>query len=536
MDSPEELVSLVQERRIIPFIGAGFSAGLGLPEWEGMLRLLASQTEDVLPFDEILEYAGHDLLQVAEYLYLKSDRHIGPIRHALEQGLTGAHSPMFSAAHVELVNLGAPQVYTTNYDDILETTYRSLNLPFTTVVLPKDVALADTKRTQIVKYHGDLRHESTLVLTESSYYKRLDFESPMDLKFRSDLLGRSVLFMGYSFRDINIRIIWFKLMEMMRDIPEADRRPSYIIRTEANPVLEDLYRAVGLRTIVLSNGSRRLTPEDRMALLGDFLLRLGEAATGETGNIPGQSSPRFLSTAGISRTRRRIEEMREVVSRTIRRRFPPLVTPLLTEPINRIMQSRVPQELVEEAKGVLGAALSAELVAPDDDTLPEILKRFGGSPEATEFVVGVLTRAGGEKSERHKLLANEALDWEQVWSYSISFDAVDRVADRLDKELEWVQSESFDEDLAYVADVAKRITLGQILSAKLARRKAVKRLETSLNAASELIPSIATHEPDPKGRPDVAKILAQIEERNAQDIREKGIRIRRPRRSPPNTS
>ena len=64
----------------------------------------------------------------------------------------------------------------------------------------------------------------------------------MDLKIRADLLGRSVLFMGYSFRDINIRVIWFKLMEMMKDIPEEDRQPSYLVRLEPNPVLEVLDR------------------------------------------------------------------------------------------------------------------------------------------------------------------------------------------------------------------------------------------------------------------------------------------------------
>src|SRR5205085_5246238 len=139
----------------------------------------------------------------------------------------------------------------TNVDYLVETTFRELRLPYDTVALPKQVALARDQKTQIVKYHGDLRHEATLVLTESSYYSRLDFESPMDLKFRSDLLGRSVLFMGYSFSDINIRIIWFKLMEMMRDVPEADRPSSCIVRFERNPVLEELYQGVGIKTLCL---------------------------------------------------------------------------------------------------------------------------------------------------------------------------------------------------------------------------------------------------------------------------------------------
>ena len=44
---------------------------------------------------------------------------------------------------VELVNLGSQQIYTTNYDDLIENTYRELGLPVDAIVLPKDIALAN---------------------------------------------------------------------------------------------------------------------------------------------------------------------------------------------------------------------------------------------------------------------------------------------------------------------------------------------------------------------------------------------------------
>src|SRR5262249_30891852 len=150
-----------------------------------------------------------------EYLYLTNDRSVGPLRYEMSHALSLKQSPALSGPHVDLINLGAPQIYTTNFDDAIEETFRIVKEPVDVVALPKHVANFDPNKTQIVKYHGDMRHENTLVLTESSYYSRLDFESPMDLKFRSDILGKSVLFMGYSFSDINIRIIWFKLIRMM---------------------------------------------------------------------------------------------------------------------------------------------------------------------------------------------------------------------------------------------------------------------------------------------------------------------------------
>ena len=50
--------------------------------------------------------------------------------------------------------------------------------------------------TRILKLHGDLDNENSLVLTETSYFERLPFESPVDIKLRSDTLGKSILFIG----------------------------------------------------------------------------------------------------------------------------------------------------------------------------------------------------------------------------------------------------------------------------------------------------------------------------------------------------
>jgi hypothetical protein len=124
---PDELVGLVSERRVIPFIGAGFSLALNLPDWDQLLARLAEETDESMPYEELKQHTSGDFLQVAEYLYLKSDERIGPLRHVIEKSLASATNPIASSAHVELANLGASQIYTTNYDDMIEATFRSLS-------------------------------------------------------------------------------------------------------------------------------------------------------------------------------------------------------------------------------------------------------------------------------------------------------------------------------------------------------------------------------------------------------------------------
>jgi hypothetical protein len=296
---------MVSERRLIPFLGAGFSASHDLPDWDALLQRVAKDlridaTDPKMSYEELRRLGDGDFLRMAEYLYLRAGSAIGPLRYSMTNALHTDTDPLSSTPHVELVNLGCPQVYTTNFDELIESIYWTLEQPVEVVSLLRDVAKVDPTQTQVVKYHGDLRHDATLVVTESQYWKRLDFESPMDLKFRSDLLGRSVMFIGYSFRDINIRVIWFKLMQMMRDVPVQDRLPSYMIRFEPNPVLEALYEDVGLHTIALDPEGKAETSQDRTALLSEFLYTLASEAS-PNGMIPGSDTRMFTSDVLLER-------------------------------------------------------------------------------------------------------------------------------------------------------------------------------------------------------------------------------------------
>ncbi len=293
---PSKLVEMARARRVIPFVGAGFSASLNVPDWDSLLAKLAEDIESAVPHSDVRHFCNNDPLQIAEYYLLISDGRVGPLRHAISTALQTTLNPLMSGMHVELVNLGAPQIYTTNFDDLIERTFRALGQPYEVISLPKHLATSSDAKPQVIKYHGDLRHEQTLVLTESSYYARLDLESPMDIKFRSDLLGRSVLFVGYSFRDINIRIIWFRLMRMMKDIRQEDRPTSFIVTFIRNPVLEKLSEAVGIETISLDPNTKSSPPsEEKTRLLNRFMFDLA-CASAPGGCILGRpNQPHFYS-------------------------------------------------------------------------------------------------------------------------------------------------------------------------------------------------------------------------------------------------
>jgi hypothetical protein len=126
-----------------------------------------------------------------------------------------------------------PLIYTTNYDEIIERAFALRGRPCHPIANIDDIALAPSEGTHVVKFHGTFSDDSSLVLTESSYFERLEFESPIDIKFRADTLGRSLLFVGYGLNDVNMRYLLYRLHKLKRQMRRGERTPSAFLATFA---------------------------------------------------------------------------------------------------------------------------------------------------------------------------------------------------------------------------------------------------------------------------------------------------------------
>lgn len=542
---PDDLVQLLGQRRIIPFVGAGFSAVHRVPNWEDLLSALAaeiqaaSDVDPMLSYEEIADACGNDNLQIAEYLYLIAGESIGPIRHSLSTSLQTTTPLLKSTPHVELVNLGAPHVYTTNFDDLIEKTYRELGLQVDVIALPRDMALSHADRTEVVKYHGDLRHEQTLVLTESQYYTRLEFESPMDLKFRSDLLGRSVLFMGYSFRDINIRVIWFRLMQMMQDVPLKDRPPSYIVRLRANPVLDALYGAVGLRTLVIDPKGSANSDAEKNALLSEFLMELSLRSSPD-GKIPGSSHRAFVSAGLVEQAERQLNDASgqgpEQRPRVIRFsggrvfRRPPRVkddiiapTPLLAA-IDRLTARQLTPFVHGQVGGfLLRLARAVNTVASRASLGAQLAAWFVPEAGPAPGVTLLVARSLLSTSSREVLYSLEDLPWETVWAAKLEVGDLRKLLNVVEAEVEGHEEEEYtDDDLAFAIDFAMRVASGALVEGAgdgeedeedEEVREIRAKADSLVKRSASLYPAVDEYEADTGSAPNPADIQTEIEDR-----------------------
>lgn len=262
----EDLARQIRDGKVVLFAGAGLSVPLGLPSWSALMEHVAREL-DYEP--EVLVRPGADYLQLAEFYRLEKNS-IGPLRSWMDRTWSVSDNQLkASRVHNQIVDLNFPFIYTTNYDCNIERAFELRKQPFSKIVSMLDVANASAELPHIVKFHGDFEDDESLVLTESDYFDRLNFESPLDIKFRSDVLGRSILFVGYSLSDLNLRLLLYRMQKLWEGSRFARRRPmSYIFLLRPDPVQERVLESRGVRAIVYDGDKS----EDALPQLFDQLI------------------------------------------------------------------------------------------------------------------------------------------------------------------------------------------------------------------------------------------------------------------------
>jgi len=270
----DALAAAVRDRSAILFAGAGLSMSVGLPSWRSLIEHMCRELG--LDLGALNGEVGYHTL--AEYYRLQKGS-IGPLRSWMDRSWSVSEARVRdSRLHQLIVGLDFPIIYTTNYDANLEVAYRLSGRDFVKIAGARDIAHARGDVTQIVKFHGDFEDDASLVIAETDYFNRLNFASPLDVKFRADALGRTILFVGYSMSDLNIRLLLHRLWETWRASgQEKDRPRSFVFMPQPNPVQEAVLGQWGITALA---GDR----EDPQEALVEFLTALArEVGRGPAG-------------------------------------------------------------------------------------------------------------------------------------------------------------------------------------------------------------------------------------------------------------
>ncbi|MDY6990824.1 MAG: anti-phage defense-associated sirtuin Dsr2 [Thermodesulfobacteriota bacterium] len=205
-DVPDSIRSYLNEiaerlwaERAAVMVGAGFSknAGHGFPDWNQLGDLFYQKAHGVTPDPARLKYLN--VLRLAEEVQAA----IG--RPALEN-LLRSNIPDLniepSDLHVELLELPWVDVFTTNYDTLLErASAKVVTRRYEPVVNKEDIPYAIKPR--IVKLHGSFPSERPFIITEEDYRRYPHDYAPFVNTVQQALLENTFCLIGFSGDDPN---------------------------------------------------------------------------------------------------------------------------------------------------------------------------------------------------------------------------------------------------------------------------------------------------------------------------------------------
>lgn len=207
----------IAERKLVVFAGSGVSFDSGVPTWSGLITALRSEID--------IDENENDFLRVAQMYY--NDRqqkdYIDKIREALKY-----KKLRFNEIHEAIFDLNPEHIITTNFDDLFEQVIKSKAYPFS--VIKKDSEFPYGKNTNLlVKIHGDL-DEANLVFKEDDYLEYANNHPLIESFIKGIFSNKVVLFIGYSFSDINLKTI----LHSVRNILGKDFQSAYMLSIEEN--------------------------------------------------------------------------------------------------------------------------------------------------------------------------------------------------------------------------------------------------------------------------------------------------------------
>lgn len=284
---PADLKSRYSEGRLLPFIGAGVSMSVqwqnpvdGTPRRGISWRELVNQAARMLGYadPDLLRVRGDDL-QILEYFKIKHNSQTAELRNWFNIEINAPDAALInSPIHEALAGLEKCSLfYTTNYDDFLERGLRLHGRPAKPIAMEAHIAdfliqESDgvTDLAQVIKFHGDLNNPERMVLSESDYERRLSFSDVEDQRLKSDLLGRALLFLGYSFRDWNVSYLFRLVNDQFGALPQAPTgRRAYIAVAEPSDFEYTLFRERNIEVLPIRSASQATDIADLLRSLAE---------------------------------------------------------------------------------------------------------------------------------------------------------------------------------------------------------------------------------------------------------------------------
>lgn len=233
----ESIIQANNDNRLAIFVGAGITKNcetdtVKVPLWADLIEEMKND----------LSTEESDFLKIAELYFLE----FGEFTYFEKLKAFFATKLKPTEIHKKIFELNPDVVITTNWDDVLETTIDENAHIYDVIRSDKDL-VKSTLQKKLIKMHGDFTADN-LVFKESDYLNYSNHFPIIENYVRSILSTHTVLFLGYSYSDYNLKQI-MKWLQHHSDI----QPPRYLTQFSDNKNQTKYLSAHGITTLTLGN-------------------------------------------------------------------------------------------------------------------------------------------------------------------------------------------------------------------------------------------------------------------------------------------
>lgn len=241
-----------ETNKLVVFVGAGVSKNVGeMPSWHDLVYEMAKvigyekcdycchrteclkkdNNEDASKCPLAYDYSADEYIKIPQYVFNKSEQDYNDVINNCISKYGFADSPLSKA----IFNLNPSHIITTNYDKLLESSESVYCKQYDVIIEDKDL-LDSTQSKYIIKMHGDISRPETIVLKEQDYLEYSQKHVLIELFVKALLADHTILFLGYSLNDYNIKLIisWINYLRFLNKtlLKDKRRKIGYIILDE----------------------------------------------------------------------------------------------------------------------------------------------------------------------------------------------------------------------------------------------------------------------------------------------------------------
>lgn len=232
----KNIIRANDENRLTIFVGAGVSKSSNTPQftspsWEELIEEL--KVDLGLPKE-------NDYLKIAQLYYLEFKE---PTYYSKISSFFPEHVEP-SIVHESIFELMPHCIITTNWDCILEKAIDNNGHLYDVVCSDKDL-VKSTNLKKVIKMHGDFKNHN-IVFKEDDYLNYTHDFPLIENNIKSILSTNTILFLGYSYNDINLKHIMKWIQNHSSFCP-----PMYLVTFNSNQAQLQYLENHGITTLVL---------------------------------------------------------------------------------------------------------------------------------------------------------------------------------------------------------------------------------------------------------------------------------------------